>query len=117
MRVELNFDKSTLKEINEVSDKVMYAIANRTLSKVIDSKVTPYRKGNLERSMSEMGVRQDARGYVIGNYTDYATYVYKMGAGTNWTKVKNTPQPQWLDYIWDTQGQTIVNNCVKEYKL
>lgn len=122
MRVELNIDKSTLKEINEVSDKVMYAIATQTLSKVISSKATPYGKdtkghrgGEMQRSMTEMGVREDARGYVIGNYTNYAQYVYKMGAGTNWTNPLT--QPQWLDYIWDTQGQTIVNNCVKEYKL
>lgn len=116
MRVELNFDKSTLKEIDEVSDKVMYAIARETMSRVMSSKATPHGKtGDLESSMTEMGVRQDARGYVIGNYTEYATYVYKMGAKTHWTNPLT--KPQWLDYIWDTQGQTIVNNCVKEYKL
>lgn len=115
MKAELNFNKSTLKEINEVSDKIMYAIAVQTQSKIISSKATPYRSGDTERSMKEMGVREDSRGYVIGNYTDYASAVYKMGPETNWTNPLT--KPQWLDYIWKRSNQTIINSCVKEYRL
>ena len=115
MKAEINFDKSTLKEIDEVSDKIMYAIARQTLDRVISSKATPYRTGATERSMTEMGVREDSRGYVIGNFTSYASYVYKMGTGTNWTNPLT--KPQWLDFIWNTKKQTIINDCVKEYEL
>lgn len=115
MKAEINFDKSTLREIDEVSDKIMYAIARQTLDRVISSKATPHRSGDMERSMTEMGVRQDDRGYVIGNFTPYASYVYMMGPGTNWTRAQT--KPQWLDYIWNTKKQTIIGDCVKEYEL
>ena len=114
-KAELHWNENTKRLLKQAPDKMMYAIARRTLDEVGSSKITPYDTGRMERSMYSSGVKQDSQGYYIGNFTDYATYVYDDGNGTNWSR--GTTEPQWFDYYWKLRGAGITDECVREYRL
>lgn len=114
-KAELHWNENTKRLLTQAPDKMMYAIARRTLDEVGSSKITPYDTGRMERSMYSSGVKKDGQGYYIGNFTDYATYVYDYGNGTNWSRP--TTEPQWFDYYWNLRGAGITDECVREYRL
>ena len=114
-KAELHWNENTKRLLTQAPDKMMYAIARRTLDEVGSSKITPYDTGRMERSMYSSGVKKDGQGYYIGNFTDYATYVYDYGNGTNWSRA--TTEPQWFDYYWKLRGAGITDECVREYRL
>lgn len=113
MNPEIHYNTKTFKLLMNVSDSVVYAVARQTLDMVGSSKATAYRSGETQRSMYSRGVQADAQGYYIGNFTNYASYVYQMGNGTHWTNEQT--QPQWFDAIWKQYGDMIIDNCVRRY--
>lgn len=114
-KAELHWNERTKTLLKQAPDKMMYAIARRTLDEVGSSKITPYDTGRMERSMYSSGVKQDSQGYYIGDFTDYATYVYDYGNETNWSRP--TTEPQWFDSYWKMRGAGITDECVREYRL
>ena len=117
MKVTATFewDKTIKKKIEELPDRMMYAIARATLDQVGSMQVTPYLTGNMERTMFSAGVRKDAEGYYIGNFVDYASYVYKKPQSTNWTRPST--KAQWFENVWNQKGEAITNECIARYKL
>ena len=116
MKAEIKFNKDTIEKLKYVPDKIVYGIARQTLDRVGSTKITPYKTGRMERSMYQSGVKKDSYGvYYIGNFTDYATYVYDFPQSTNWTNPKS--KAQWFDYLWKEKGKTITENVVTRYKL
>ena len=135
-KAELHWNENTKRLLTQAPDKMMYAIARRTLDEVGSSKITPYDTGRMERSMYSSGVKKDGQGYYIGNFTDYASIVYSMGNSTSWSSStkqgsttitygygqstnwsRPTTEPQWFDYYWNLRGAGITDECVREYGL
>ena len=116
-----NWDKSVKRQIEQMPDRTVYAIARSTLDLVGSMQVTPYgkeRQGghtHMEQTMYSAGVQKDSDGYYIGNHTDYASYVYKMPQSTNWTR--KSSKAQWFEYVWKLRGESITNECIARYKL
>lgn len=117
MKVSATFewDKTIKKKIEQMPDRLMYAIARTTLDQVGAMQVTPYLSGRTEQSMFSKGVQKDTDGYYIGNFTDYASYVYKMPQNTNWSR-KST-KAQWFESVWQQKGEAITNETMARYKL
>ena len=113
--IEVKWDSKTKKQLAELPDKVVYAIARATIDYLIASQYTPWKSGKMERSMSAKGVQKDGSGYYIGNFTDYASAVYKKPQSTNWSR--KTTRAQWLDTLWKEKGDSITNMCIARYKL
>lgn len=117
MKVSATFewDKAIKKKIEQMPDRVMYAIARATLDNVGAMQVTPYLSGRTEQSMFSRGVQQDVKGYYIGNFTDYASYVYQKPQSTNWTRPGT--KAQWFEHVWQQKGEAITNEQIARYKL
>ena len=114
--VEFIPDKRTELILNNVGDKVSYAIARMTLDFTIPH--VPMSKGlstsgQLRRSTSVYGVRGSNGNYTIGSVTSYAKYVYKMGAGTHWT----TPNTfgKWFHRVYEQKHQMFLKNALNKY--
>lgn len=116
MKVEIKYNKSTMNKLKTLPDIMVYAIARQTLDRVGSMKITPYRTGRMERSMFTHGVTKNSSGiYTIGNYTNYAEYVYAKPQRTNWTNPNS--KAKWFDCFWKNYGKTVTNNVVERYKL
>jgi hypothetical protein len=117
MKVKATFewDKTVKKKIEQMPDKFMYAIARTTLDYVGSAQVTPYLTGLTERSMYSRGVQKDADGYYIGNFTDYASYVYTKPQNTHWSRPGT--KAQWFETVWQQKGEAITNEQIARYKL
>lgn len=112
---DFKWNEKTRINLQKVPEKIMYQIARQTLDLTGSSKVTAYDTGKTEQSMYSGGVKGDFEsGFYIGNFTDYASYVY-VKSGVNWTN-KNT-KTRWFEYIWKRHGASITNQAIKEYKL
>lgn len=110
-----NWDKSIKNKIEQMPDRTVYAIARSTLDTVGSMQVTPYKSGTMERSMYSGGVKKDSTGYYIGNFVNYASYVYVMPQTTNWTRIGS--KAQWFETVWKQKGESITNECIARYKL
>lgn len=111
----LKWDEKTKINLQKAPEKVMRSIARQTIDITGSSKVTAYDTGKTERSMYAQGVQGDmASGFYIGNFTDYASYVY-VKSGVNWTN-PNT-QTRWFEYIWKTKGAGIIDRAIKECNI
>lgn len=101
--------------LQNAPEKIVRQIARQTLDYTGSTKVTAYDTGKTERSMYSHGVQGDYKtGFYIGNFTDYAQYVYGR-YGVTWTN-PNT-QPKWFEYIWEKYGKGIIDNACKVNKL
>lgn len=114
--VTVKYNKSTMNRLNKLPDNIVYEIARQTLDRVGSSKITPYRTGKMERTMFSEGVKRNLSGvYTIGNYTDYAIYVYGMPQNTNWTNPKS--RAKWFDWYWKAHGKSVFNEVVGRNKI
>lgn len=102
-------------KLQNAPEKIMYQIARQTLDYTGSNKVTAYKSGKTEQSMYSHGVEGNFQdGFYIGNFTDYAMYVYPK-SNVTWTN-PNT-QTRWFEYIWKKYGSSIVDNAIKVNKL
>lgn len=101
--------------LQNAPEKVVRSIARQTLDLTGSSKVTAYKTGKTERSMYTQGVQGDfEKGFYIGNFTDYAMYVYPK-SGVHWTN-PNT-KTKWFEHIWQKHGTGIIDTAIKENKI
>lgn len=117
MSIEATFkwNEKTRINLQRAPEKIMRAIARQTLDLTGSSKVTAYNTGKTERSMYTQGVQGDYEsGFYIGNFTDYASYVYPK-SNVHWTN-PNT-KTKWFEYIWEKHGSGIIDTAVKENKI
>ena len=113
IQVDASFkwNTSTYNKLQKAPDKIMQTIARITLDYTGSKKVTAYDTGKTERSMYIGGVSGDLQtGYYIGNFTDYASYVYPR---TNVTWTNPNTQTKWFEFIWEKYGTGITNNAIK----
>jgi hypothetical protein len=111
----LKWNEKARINLQQAPEKVMRSIARQTLDYTGSSKVTAYDTGKTERSMYAQGVQGDMdTGFYIGNFTDYAMYVYPK-SNVAWTN-PNT-QTRWFEFIWRTKGTGIIDRAIKECKL
>lgn len=111
----LKWNEKTRINLQQAPEKVMRMIARQTLDLTGSSKVTAYKTGKTERSMFEKGVQGDmSTGLYIGNFTDYAMYVYPK-SNVHWTN-PNT-KTKWFEHIWTTKGSGIIDRAIKECKI
>ena len=113
--------------LQKAPEKILRQVARQTLDYTGSNKVVAnstgarykvskkHSSGATERSMYTHGVQGDfANGFYIGNFTDYASYVYPK-SGVNWTN-PNT-KTKWFDYMWVRYGPGILDNVVRSNKL
>ena len=116
MSVIIKYDKTTMNKLKNMPDKIIYSVARQTLDRVGSMKITPYRSGRMERSMFTEGVKKtSSKVYTIGDYTNYAQYVYGKPQNTNWTNPNS--KAKWFDWFWRTQGKNVFESTVKRYKI
>jgi hypothetical protein len=113
--VVIKINDKTMKELEAFPDKVVYAVARETLDRVGSSKITPYKTGKTEMTMFQAGVRGSNRDYSIGNFTNYASYVYAMPQSVNWTNPLS--KAQWFETFWKSSGKSVLENVVARYKI
>lgn len=116
MSVVIKYNKTTMKNLKQLPDKIVYEIARQTLDRVGSMKITPYKTGRMENSMFSNGVKKSNSSiYTIGNYTKYAQYVYKKPQNTKWTNPNS--KSKWFDYFWRTQGKNLTNSVIARNKI
>lgn len=109
------WNDKTKRLLEQAPEKILKQIARQTLDYTGSSKVTAYNTGKTEQSMYSHGVEGDfKKGFYIGNFTDYAAYVYPK-KGVNWSN-PNT-KTKWFEYIWERQGKGITENAIRTNKL
>ena len=113
--VIVRINDKTMKELEQMPDKVCYAVARQFLDRLGSSKVTPYKTGKTEMTMFSNGVRGSNKNYSIGNYTNYAGYVYAFPQSVNWTNPQS--KAQWFETYWKSNGKIIFENVVARYKV
>ena len=112
---ELEWDDKTYKSLQHLPDDTLYAVAKQTLDRSI-----PYipmsnlvnHAGTLRRSSSAGGVRGTKGDYYIGSYTSYASSVWRMPEGTNWT----TPETnnKWFARTLNMFGKNILDSAINK---
>ena len=115
MRVEFVPDKRTENVLNNVADKVSYAVARMTLDYTMQHIPLSRGKstsGQLRRSTSAYGVRGSNGNYSIGSVTSYASYVYVM-QNVHWT----TPGTygKWFHTIYKEKGNLMLKDALNRY--
>lgn len=101
--------------LQQAPEKILRQVARQTLDMTGSNKVTAYKSGKTESSMYQKGVQGDfSNGFYIGNFTDYASYVYPK-SNVAWTN-PNT-KTKWFEYIWTRYGSGILDNAVRSNKL
>lgn len=101
--------------LQEAPEKILRQVARQTLDYTGSNKVTAYNTGKTEQSMYSHGVQGDYNtGLYIGNFTDYASYVYPK---TNVTWTNPNTKPKWFEYIWEKYGKGILENACKVNKI
>lgn len=108
----LEWNKPVLRGLELVGDKGMYMIARETLDRNNSSEITPWNTGKMSRSAMSGGVKGSNGHYYIGNYTDYASSVWKM-TNVNWTNPKS--ENQWFMRTLQRNQVSIVDNALKKY--
>ena len=108
-----NWNDKTKMKLDNASEIILRAIARQTLDYTGSSKVTAYNTGKTEQTMFSEGVQGDVNsGFYIGNFTDYASYVYPK---TNVVWTNPNTQTRWFEYIWKKYGKGITDNSIKEF--
>lgn len=108
----LEWNKPVLRGLELVGDKGMYMIARETLDRNNSSEITPWNTGKMSRSAMSGGVKGSNGHYYIGNYTDYASSVWKM-TNVNWTNPKS--ENQWFMRTLQRNQVSIVDTALKKY--
>lgn len=109
---KLEWNKPVLRGLELVGDKGMYMIARETLDRNNSSEITPWSTGKMSRSAMSGGVKGSNGHYYIGNYTDYASSVWKM-TNVNWTNPKS--ENQWFMRTLQKNQVSIVDNALRKY--
>jgi hypothetical protein len=104
-------------QVLQVSDKILYDIARRTLDMTYQTIPLANYVGSGKLRTSSMGgsVKGEKLNYYIGSYTSYAKYVWNMGDSTNWSTAGTNGQ--WYAKTWQKQAHTIVANAIERNKL
>lgn len=113
--VVVKINDKTMQELKHLPDKEVYAVARQFLDRVGSAKVTPYKTGKTEMTMFSNGVRGSNGDYSIGNFTNYAGYVYALPQSVNWTNPLS--KAQWFETFWKSQGKSILDNVVARYRI
>ena len=66
-------------------------------------------------TMFSNGVKGSNGDYSIGNFTNYAGYVYAFPQSVNWTNPLS--KAQWFETFWKSQGKSVLENVVARYKI
>lgn len=113
--VVVKINDKTIQELKNMPDRITYAVARQTLDRVGPAKITPYKTGKMEMTMFSNGVRGSNGDYSIGNFTNYAGYVYAFPQSVNWTNPLS--KAQWFETFWKSQGKSVLDNVVARYKI
>ena len=96
--------------LKRVPDEILYSIARQTLDMAVSKEYVPWRTGDMMMTGMENGVRGGNGDYWIGNFTNYASSVWKMPQSTNWTNPQS--KSKWYAYTLNRHGKTIIDNAI-----
>lgn len=115
--VSVNWYPGQKQKLLELPDKIMFNVARQTLDISYTSIPLSTKKnaGKLRQSSTSSGVRGSDGDYYIGSYTNYAKYVWNMGANTKWS----TPgtNGKWYEEIWQKKGKQIIKSAIERNKI
>lgn len=115
-KATFKWNERTKINLEKAPEKIMRSIARQTLDLTGSAKVVARRDGDTEDTMYSEGIKGDFKtGLYIGNFTDYASYVYEPKRRVHWTN-PNT-KPKWFEYIWQKNKSSIIKTAIKETNL
>ena len=111
--IDFNWTPGAQKKILNAGNVITYAVARQTLDRTFPH--IPKLTGKMRKTSMAAGVRGQNGNYYIGSYTNYAKYVWKMGANTKWS----TPNTfgKWYDEVYRKQYNNINKQAVERNKL
>lgn len=111
--VTFKWNNETKRRLQEFPDKVVKEVAIRTLD--LSYGLIPKDTHTMARETKEFGVRGTNKNYYLSSPTDYASYVYVMPSGTQWSEPGTTSQ--WFKKTWKRHGNNLINQAVERNKL
>ena len=114
MQAKVKFYRKNLQKVEQAPDKIMYAIASATLD--ASFKKIPKLHGDTRQTSKAAGVRKRGNSYVIGSYTDYASYIWDMSSripNVNWSEPGT--MSYWYEDTWKKKRNKIITEAVNQY--
>ena len=114
MQAKVKFYRKNLQKVEQAPDKIMYAIASATLD--ASFKKIPKLHGDTRQTSKAAGVRKRGNSYVIGSYTDYASYIWDMSSripNVNWSEPGT--MSYWYEDTWKKKRNKIIAEAVNQY--
>lgn len=110
--IQVNADglDALIPKMERFEDKVVYGLARATLDWTAGH--FPYKTGALSMGSLSTGVMGGNKVYGLGfsPSTPYATYVYDMGEGTNWTNAST--YAHWYHTTYQNHTEKIISNAI-----
>lgn len=116
VQAKVRFIRKNLQKVEQAPDKIMYAIASATLD--ASFKKIPKLHGDTRQTSKAAGVRKRGNSYVIGSYTDYASYIWDLEdrvQDVNWSEPGT--MSHWYEDTWKNKGQKIKTEAINKYGI
>lgn len=114
--IDFKFNETTLKEIKNLPDKVIYKIARKTLDMTqihIPKSAIPNHAGTLRKTTMANGVRGHSGDWYLSSTTNYASRVWNLpDKGTNWTT--DGTHSKWFEWALKEYKTQIVNSSIEQ---
>lgn len=114
VQAKVRFIRKNLQKVEQAPDKIMYAIARMALDMSFTK--IPKLTGATRQTSTSAGVRKRGNSYVIGSYTDYASYIWDMESrisNVNWSEPGT--MSFWYEDTWKKKGQKIKTEAINKY--
>lgn len=114
VQAKVRFIRKNLQKVEQAPDKIMYAIASATLD--TSFKKIPKLHGDTRQTSKAAGVRKRGNSYVIGSYTEYASYIWDMSSripNVNWSEPGT--MSYWYEDTWKKKRNKIITEAVNQY--
>ena len=114
VQAKVRFIRKNLQKVEQAPDKIMYAIARMTLD--MSSTKIPKLTGTTRQTSTSAGVRKRGNSYVIGSYTNYASYIWDMSSripNVNWSEPGT--MSYWYEDTWKKKRNKIITEAVNQY--
>ena len=114
MQAKVKFYRKNLQKIQQSPDKIMYAVARIVLDSSFHK--IPKLTGATRQTSTSAGVRKRDNSYVIGSYTNYASYIWDMSSripNVNWSEPGTISY--WYEDTWKKKRNKIITEAVNQY--
>ncbi len=114
MQAKVKFYRKNLQKIQQSPDKIMYALARIVLDSSFHK--IPKLTGATRQTSTSTGVRKRGNSYIIGSYTDYASYIWNLEdrvQNVNWSEPGT--MSYWYEDTWKKKRNKIITEAINQY--